>query len=1699
MNSKKHTLSRKVIATLLTIAMLVTLSPASMFAGEPGSGEPTTSVTAESNGVTVNKYVSQDENGQYNLTMEAYASNVVTTTESTQPLDIVLVLDVSRSMDDSLVEETTYVQSSRTEWDILDFNGWTRYFFKDGDQYYPVSAELKDLGIRWTLSYKNDAGETIELGTMGTTRSWTGTLYTEESTEYSKLDTTKNAVNGFIDKVAASSTEHRVALVTFANDANVVSNFTNNFTDLQGKVNNLTANGATYSDEGLAQAQTLINNLSNDHQKVVIMFTDGEPGQSGFGSYNGYETAANAIGTSLAMKDNGVQVYTIGMMDGANPADTISDANLYMNAVSSNYPAAKVTDYKNYSYIGVNLGQRSSDDYYYAADSAASLNDIFKAIYDQISSLKVNPDADAVLSDTLSDFVKFPDGLTEDSEKISVQYVDAKSFDPETETITWKDNGTTQENVTVTVEGKTISITGFDYKEHAVTDDNGTVSGGKLVVTFPIEVDVNACLTDTTIDDGWYPTNDTTDSRAKLSYKSDAEAGSNDTVTVLDQSPKVQLTNLDANGTDVTVQVYVDGEKVSDPDKYVTFTRDTKDTTYDYFNLVSNTDGVLTYDFNYDPGEGGHDCVDIKVTLNDGTSYILQGVHSYQSHGKSGTENVIDNKDGTYTVDNVTSDKTNEVDCTIYLQTKYSVDYYQDETLLTDNGYDDQNVYIAGEDVTSTTAEGPAEENSAWMNWKNNGYKTTIDLQELPKIEGNVVDGWFLGSTEGTVKDPSEIKTVNVSEVTEAADNRIIKFYATTTAQHTITINYEDESGALLKEAYNDAQNDGYPYSFDVSDEQDATIPFTITQDNKKYVFGYLKDGSDPLEGTLKKNVNITAVYLPDSDGDGTPDAYEATVIYQVVNGTWENGSTNDIKVSFALKEFNEESDQWKDVNPKPTLGNSIPTDMKPNAGYANQGSWNDNITSDTSVTKDITYVYTFTAQIYTLKYDVNGGKFGDSSEQTAEVNNLEAKSYDLWMKGEEGQPDLGTKPDGMTFPTHADVTYEGKKTKVVFIGWTQDKPEKQDEIYAAGENYGTTVDNVTFADKNITVYAVWGYDTNGDNIADATQVMIQPADITIYTGGTGYIGVVKDENGNTVGVNQEGNGLPEPGFYFTLPYDVNDAIKKDAGNAEQAADLSQYLTINAEADSSTGTTEARTWTIHLYDEDDSHASNVGERYVYRFEPMDLDDKVRMQFVDPTNPDKIIFDDEFDINNALSESYIMSLYTGAVDNGKIKATVTIDEKDSEPISIGLWDSTLTVRGTTGQDTTTENVVTQVPETINTITAVEGSKKPTYYINGSQIQVSDQNVQLLVDSIVDSDLGEGKYVHDTLLEMAEKELPSSYDGAEFKYLDLVDSSNGNVWVTMGKDDTLTVYWPYPKGTDQDDDFTIIHYEGLDRDFNMNDLESQDVDIEAITPEKTAQGLKFEVSSFSPFALVYDKQTSGGGGGGTTPNPPDLNTEDHFSYVVGYEDGMVKPENAITRAEVASIFYRLLKDEVRDENTTDVSEFSDVSASDWYGTTVATLSAMDIVRGYEDGTFRPNAPITRAEFAAIATRFFEETGAEYEPGTFDDVTGDEWFANAIADAVELGLIGGYPDGTVRPNNNITRAEACAVVNRTLGRIPHVDHLLPADEMTTWPDNNPSDWFYADMQEATNGHEYEWTKEDGQKVEEWTEILDKDWEDR
>lgn len=175
------------------------------------------------------------------------------------------------------------------------------------------------------------------------------------------------------------------------------------------------------------------------------------------------------------------------------------------------------------------------------------------------------------------------------------------------------------------------------------------------------------------------------------------------------------------------------------------------------------------------------------------------------------------------------------------------------------------------------------------------------------------------------------------------------------------------------------------------------------------------------------------------------------------------------------------------------------------------------------------------------------------------------------------------------------------------------------------------------------------------------------------------------------------------------------------------------------------------------------------------------------------------------------------------------------------------------------------------------------------------------------------------------------------------------------------------------------------------------------------------------------------------------------------------------------------------------------YSDVPGNKWYNNAVSTLSNMGIICGYPDGTFRPDAPITRAELAKIAAGFFSDprVAATYD-GRFSDVHGAEWYISYLMTALEEGLIEGYPDGSFRPNRPITRAETCTIVNRTLGRKPEKDHLLPESDMINWPDNiNRNIWYYAQMQEATNSHDYRWTSVYSEVCEQWTaKLAERDW---
>lgn len=246
------------------------------------------------------------------------------------------------------------------------------------------------------------------------------------------------------------------------------------------------------------------------------------------------------------------------------------------------------------------------------------------------------------------------------------------------------------------------------------------------------------------------------------------------------------------------------------------------------------------------------------------------------------------------------------------------------------------------------------------------------------------------------------------------------------------------------------------------------------------------------------------------------------------------------------------------------------------------------------------------------------------------------------------------------------------------------------------------------------------------------------------------------------------------------------------------------------------------------------------------------------------------------------------------------------------------------------------------------------------------------------------------------------------------------------------------------------------------------------------------------------FVKDNDGGSGGGGSHRPNnkpdetPEALNGDDHFDYVVGYSDGLVHPERNITRAEVASIFFRLLQDDVREKNLTDQNPFNDVFTDDWFNVAVSTMYDMDIVYGRDNNNFDPNAYITRAEFAAIAARFDSE-GYSGE-NLFTDIDG-HWAANQINRAAEKGWISGYPDGTFGPDRYITRAEAVTMINRVLNRLPKDKDALHED-MKVFVDNADTNaWYYLAIQEATNSHEYKKDK-DG-VYETWTDVLPaRDW---
>lgn len=414
-----------------------------------------------------------------------------------------------------------------------------------------------------------------------------------------------------------------------------------------------------------------------------------------------------------------------------------------------------------------------------------------------------------------------------------------------------------------------------------------------------------------------------------------------------------------------------------------------------------------------------------------------------------------------------------------------------------------------------------------------------------------------------------------------------------------------------------------------------------------------------------------------------------------------------------------------------------------------------------------------------------------------------------------------------------------------------------------------------------------WTYDENAntvsigpmtviDNVSNlqgnwATLCKVKPdepmtislADLIIYVGGDGYESVITDKNGDIV--KTKSDGLPEPGFYITLPEEVETDLKEALGYASnQPLDLSDYLSFVYDD----GNGNTRSWTLERYDAKEGNTSMAHGKYVYRIVPGENQDPVRLQFTDENKNTTI--SDEFEIElHDQYQVYDMSIYPGALNTDELQAVVSYPDGTELELNMTMEAAKLIIRGVVDEEDPTTSLVTTTPDSpVDRITA-QVSKDTLFYINESKLEVENWDaVKLLVDHIVPQ-------AQDILLERALNEYAAYLNEDfhyEFYYLDLVDTSNGNVWVTADK--PVTIYWPYPKGTDQNTEFFIVHYHDLNRQYD-EDITEKEYETSLYTSdqardytlENTEQGIKITINSFSPFALFWETEDK-------TPADPDI---------------------------------------------------------------------------------------------------------------------------------------------------------------------------------------------------------------------------------
>lgn len=1749
-------MTKRIIALLLALILTVGLLPTVALAADEVTATKMEPVIVEDSGdnTTFRKTISENDDGSYKVTLEAWATGKTIVEETKIPLDIVLVLDKSGSMEEtfSTKSETIYRKIERSDFRYNEYYwNWSAdnigLWYKVGENYYKVnvdrSYDVWKAHFVYTYTYQDSNGQMQTIGTS--TRRYRDPgydFYRKEvvNSTTTKMDALKEAATSFATtvqrKAAEDKLEHRIAVVSYSTDAYIATginaesalvevNKDTGLNTVKKAINKLEADGGTQIDLGIKKANEIFeaNEIEEGKRaRVVIAFTDGTPGLYGYwaadgkhGSnyFNTHKTADDAIQAAYSsINTYKASVYTIGIFDGADNAtlpnytkdaevkwdydrgkwkyvdrdvaeQAVANSNRFMHLVSSNYPTAKGMEAP--GKINSELGENS---FYLAASSAGELSEVFDAIGNTISTVTTTLNDKATIVD------KVPSNFTISANAENISLKVANCIGENNGALTFATPEAAPEAVKAKRQGNTVLVNGFNFSDKWCGKENDAYRGQKLIVSFDITHNNYG---------GTQPTNDGAcikDASGESFIDVD-----NPSIPVKITEPRITGASAtkvyDGTGIDVLENVAVEA------DKLVTGENEGKNAFVDIIVKVKNEAGK-EYTYTIPAGEttgswspehtGFKTLADVKIVSGVVSDYTYGMTITFEDATDNGAPKAIENATATYTITKRPVTLTSETASKSY-----------DGTPLTKP------------EVTVTDY--------------NDGK--------------NVFDSEFTAAATGTITKPGG-PVVNTITVTPKKDGALESNYEITKQEGNLTITRDDTTAITVTITGNhvEAPYDGQEHT---ASGYTVTYPDGTTAND----FSILLNGTASMSAT---DVKTTAEGTVDADG-----RYMMGLTAEDFTVTSEKYGK--IKVTY--------TDGWVKINPRAVTLTSAThswtygdvashyytdthiTTSEATGNFVNGealvfSDWQHlteigQITNTFNFAADTTTNMKLTNYVFTKVYGTLTVTLPDPSIPTVTVDCINhdvshSDKTDITLTAatqyELGDPQKVTNESAYT----RTITLTDAGKEYCIGDYNEDIAG---HTKAAG---GTTTITLKYskegsdwtwrAPANFLVNVQCNTPTVNVNLGNYIKKTLTGTNFHENFEATFTVEVTytdDNDSGTATGsVRFTGADTKDFGFVSTVELKKNHVYKFTAteladnvpGVDYDTRTYSFALKITAEGDVVFGSVVEGVFVADKTDNKYVTITNTYTKPAYKIEKnvitdtsvkipawsLDYPDPVEIKVVVDADQQEIVLGYVIKITGSAGASFTLTEdegsqfvtvhnadgeFTTVTPGKKLSFTLTQDHGNEHPILIyttkvisrdpetGAFPAKVKNVVTEEDDTTHESGETTIEErgtlTVDfgalvrkhlTVTGDKSFNGATFTVNftdGTFIKNEKENEpEISSVEVYAADAG-----------VNERGLPNLTASVTYG----ADERNAGYKPFDGADLTIRVEGTYfylvseviPDGaTGYDTNKYII---GISVENDGDHLEvagvgySKYIENSQENPEITwNEGPTFHNTidtgkdDYYPIIIptIINKDTGM------------LNKTDHFAYVIGYPDGTVHPNGQITRAEVATIFFRLLRDEVRDGAFTTSNTYSDVAYGKWYNNPISTMSALGIITGYPDGTFKPNKPITRAEFAAIAARFDETQSGK--SATFSDVIG-HWAAKEIGIAYYNDWIKGYPDGTFKPDQNITRAEAMTVINRVLERKPE----SPADLLTNmnkWTDNlDTSKWYYLDVQEATNSHGY------------------------